>query len=118
VPVVNSPESGGLRVDAHVSERRAGSSIPLIVVIGIAGLLTAAVALYGDFLVIDTGDGRYSRNVSASMAPAILSGDYITSRVLPHSGGVLDLRGGDLIVHAWPSVPSTQFIERIVGLPG
>jgi signal peptidase I len=117
---VTTPAGAGLpRVaDAQLSRDRVGGSITIIIAIAIAGLLTGAVLLYGGFLLIDTADGFYSKNVSSSMAPAILSGDYITSRALRRAIRVLDLRRGDLIVFAFPPDPSKQFIKRVVGLPG
>jgi signal peptidase I len=86
-------------------------------------MLGAVVAipliLYVAFCVIDARDGIFSRNVSSSMAPTILYGDYLISRRIarPANGGPAVQRG-DLVVHAFPPDPTKQFIKRVVGIPG
>jgi signal peptidase I len=85
----------------------------------IGGIVVTAGILYGGFILADTGNGSFSRIPSASMAPAILDGDYLTWRPIDRlPDGEPKVERGDLIVHAWPPDRSKQFIKRLVGLPG
>jgi signal peptidase I len=120
MPDVNTDETVDVRKrDAPRSNGHEGASIGWIVLVLVGGAITLTFAAYFLFILFDTGDGSYSRNVSRSMAPAILAGDYVTAR---HIGERMNgdgvIQRGDLVVHAWPPDPSKQFMTRVVGLPG
>jgi len=80
-----------------------------IVMLGIVYILAVA---------IDAGDGLYSKNVSAAMAPTLLNGDYVTSRRLDVVRKPSSAHRGDLVIHKFPPDPAQQFIKRLIGLPG
>jgi signal peptidase I len=80
----------------------------------VAALLGAAFLEYTLFMVWDARPAQAFKNVSASMAPALLPGDRFTIRVdASHRA-----RRGDIVAHTWPPDPSKTFVKRVVGLPG
>lgn len=118
-------------VSAHVGERApSGPATPTssrdslgwvaaVVLLTLSAIVTLTFVSYVVFILSDTGDGFYSKNVTAAMEPAILVGDYITSRrITAGSTGDAVIHRGDVVVHAWPPDRSKQFVKRIVGLPG
>jgi signal peptidase I len=93
--------------------------VTLLMLLTLGALIVLGGVVYGSFLVVDSGDGFFSRNVSSSMTPTILDGDYLASRrIHVQRNGEPDVHRGDLVVHAWPPDPTKQFIKRLVGMPG
>jgi signal peptidase I len=85
---------------------------------GIAALgvmLAAAVLEYALFVGWDARTGQPFKNVSRSMEPALLAGDWVTILPIAVPAGVAR---GDIVAHAFPPDRSKQFVKRIVGLPG
>jgi signal peptidase I len=104
-------------------ERAEGQQLVLenSLIIGLAVTLGVAVAVSIGFLIfvsVDAGDARFSKNVSPSMEPTLLVGDFFTSRRLPRTALVPAVRRGDVIVFQFPPDKSKEFVKRIVGLPG
>lgn len=64
---------------------------------------------------------------TSSMAPALLSGDYVFVFKLPYgakfpffkkAGEVRNLKRGDVVLFSYSRDPDTKFIKRVLGLPG
>jgi len=91
----------------------------LIVGLGVIGGGAVALSL-GLFLAMmfDARDGMSYRLPSASMAPTLLEGDYITSRQFAAAGNSQLVHRGDLVVHEFPSDPTKRMVKRVIGLPG
>lgn len=88
-------------------------------ILAIGALIVVPLVVYAGFIFADTGDGFYSKNISGSMAPTILEGDFLTSRGVAHGPDDLPvIHRGDLVIHTLPTDPRKQYVKRIVGLPG
>jgi signal peptidase I len=91
-------------------------------IIGLAltvGVGVGALVLFWVALAMDAWPSMESRIPSASMAPALLSGDYITSRRFISSREVFTLvHRGDIVVFRSTSDARQQFVKRVVGMPG
>src|SRR4051794_8775900 len=90
------------------------------IAIAAAGLGFALIATfvgYVVFLAVDASPAAAFRNVSHSMEPALLVGDYFTIREFA-AGQPRLVRRGEIISHRWPPDPSKEFVKRLVGLPG
>jgi signal peptidase I len=64
---------------------------------------------------------------TSTMAPALLSGDYVFVFKLPFgaklpffgkAGEVQNLKRGDVVLFSYARDPDTKFIKRVLGLPG
>lgn len=85
-------------------------------------VITLAIGLLLRFFVV----APYKIPTS-SMAPALLSGDYIFVFKLPYGaklpflgkvGEVQNLKRGDVVLFSYSRDPDTKFIKRVLGLPG
>jgi signal peptidase I len=85
------------------------------VVMAVGVMAAAAVIEYAVLIVWDARPARAFKNVSRSMEPALLAGDRFTIRT---SIATSSLLRGDLVAHDFPADRSTQFVKRLVGLPG
>src|SRR5258708_7534345 len=53
---------------------------------------------------------------SASMRPTLLDGDYVLG--FPKADAKAPASRGDVVVFSLPSDPATEYVKRVVGLPG
>lgn len=114
-----------LEVDAHRGATPAGDSVPEPVVVEYARSffpILLAVLVIRSFLF------EPFRIPSSSMMPTLLIGDFIFVNKYTYglrlpvlNTEILDLGSpdrGDVMVFRLPSEPSTNYIKRLVGLPG
>jgi len=83
-------------------------------VAAVVAILAAAVVSIG-FIVVDCVPGAALKNVSASMAPTLLPGEFFTVRFLKDWSAI---PRNALVVHVFPGDPTKELVKRIVGLPG
>ena len=103
------------RSPAFMPDRENSLIIGLALVVG--GFVMIGV-VYILVIVVDAGNGLYSRLPSASMAPTLLSGDYVTSRRIEAASNPSSVHRGDVVVYELPPDPTKQFTKRVIGVPG
>jgi signal peptidase I len=97
-------------------DRESSLIIRLALTLGVA---VGALVLFWVAVAMDAWPSMESRIPSVSMAPALLSGDYITSRRFTSRGEVsTNVHRGDIVVFLSPLDGRQQFVKRVIGIPG
>ena len=88
-----------------------------LVLAAIGGAFVVVVVAYIVFVSLDAAPGDAFFNPTRAMEPTLLVGERFTVRMIDQVRGV-EIRRGELVMHAWPVDRSKRFVKRIVGLPG